>query len=136
MTPREYAKANRHIGEAWEEGKDIQFRRPEDGINEWVTWLFDFRPPFEKSNTEWRIKPEPPQPKYRCFYTTEIPVGAEARYKDNRSSVRHLLLCNSENGLWGQGTFVSFEDLLNEFEYKWPHEPETKWRPCGVEVKE
>ena len=131
-TPQQASVHARSAREAWEAGKRIQWASHAEPV--WRDWVSPGTPDFANPKMIWQTPPEPPKPKYRCFYTTEIPVGAEARYKDNKSSVRHLLLCNSENGLWGQGTFVSFEDLLNEFEYKWPHEPETAWRPCGVEV--
>lgn len=142
MTPREYAKQNRHIGEAWEEGKDIQFRRPEDGINEWVTWLFDFRPPFEKSNTEWRIKPEPPQPKYRAWKPEEVPAGCWLR-RISEPGMFWTPLTVSSHGVVvatafpGKGIELAnrdFNDLLRRGEHS--IDGGKTWRPCGVEVKE
>jgi hypothetical protein len=137
VSPREYAKANRHIGEAWEDRKDIQFRRPEDGINEWVTWLFDFRPPFEKSNTQWRIKPEPPKPKYRDWTYEEMSSGLVLKPivgPQFQSQIVHVF----PNGgvLVGSGIELEPKELREGFLCKWPHEDNTKWRPCGVEVKE
>ena len=134
MTPREYAKANRHIGEAWEDGKTIEFKRPE--AEHWRYWDLKTRPCFDATNWQWRIKPEPPQPKFRPFTHTEIPVGAVLRYKNNQQSVRFVIISSQEHGMFGYNTHCSYNELLGGCEYKWPHEDDTKWRPCGVEVKE
>lgn len=134
MTPREYARQNRHIGEAWEDGKTIQCKN--QFVTDWIDWVPDYRPSFKEANTEWRIKPEPPQPKYRPFIHTEIPVGAEVRYKGNQSSIRLLISANTETAMFGYNTHCSYNELLGCYEHKWPYEDDTKWRPCGVEVKE
>lgn len=132
MTPREYAKANREVGNAWEDGNKIEFKRVTD--IHWQDWRASNRPSFDNPEWQWRIKPEPPQPKYRPFIHTEVPVGAEVRYKGNQSSVRLLIITNTETAMFGYNTHCSYNELLGCMEYKWPHEDETKWRPCGVEV--
>ena len=132
MTPREYAKQNRHIGEAWEEGKAIQYMSL--ASNQWDDHTRDTRPSFGNPAVKWRIKPEPPQPKYRPFIHTEVPVGAEVRYKGNQQSCRQLIVSSQEHGMFGCGSKCSYPALLETKEWKWPHEPETAWRPCGVEV--
>jgi hypothetical protein len=132
MTPREYAKQNRHIGEAWEDGKTIQFKCfPDDP---WQDWKTDARPSFNVIELQFRIKPEPPQPKFRQFIHTEVPVGAEVRYKGNQQSCRQIIVSSQEHGMFGCGSKCSYPALLETREYKWPHEDDTKWRPCGVEV--
>lgn len=136
MTPREYARQNRHIGEAWEDGNTIQYALPHGNSIKWVDWDVSIRPSFDNTRTQWRIKPSPPAPKYRPFIHTEIPVGAEVRYKNNPNSVRLLIISNTETDMFGYSTHCSYNELLNNREWKWPHEPETAWRPCGVEVNE
>jgi hypothetical protein len=131
MTPREYAKANREVGNAWEDGKTIQYNTDREY---WQDYFGDLRPNFANRCIQWRIKPEPPQPKYRPFIHTEVPVGAEVRYKNNEQSVRFLIITNTETAMFGYNTHCSYNELLRDSEYKWPHEPETAWRPCGVEV--
>lgn len=134
MTPREYARQNRHIGEAWEDGKTIEFKIV--GRDSWDVWHLKERPCFDATDWQWRIKPEPPQPKYRPFIHTEVPVGAEVRYKGNQQSCRQLIVSSQEHGMFGCGSKCSYPALLETKEWKWPHEPATAWRPCGVEVKE
>jgi hypothetical protein len=100
----------------------------------WKDWELKERPSFWDPEREWRIKPEPPQPKFRPFTHTEIPVGAVLRYKNNQQSVRFVIISSQEHGMFGYNTHCSYNELLGDCEYKWPHEPETAWRPCGVEV--
>lgn len=53
MTQREYAKANRHIGEAWEDGKTVQFS---PFGHPWSDWDSSYRPTFADPDVKWRIK--------------------------------------------------------------------------------
>lgn len=134
MTPREYAKANRHIGEAWEDGKTIEYF--DDRDNKWIDWTKSMRPVFCASAPRWRIKPEPTAPKFRPWKPEEVPFGAVIRPRKGLK-YRALLVhaYSTPDFLTGSGTKSHNSDLI-DFEYKWPHEPETAWRPCGVEVKE
>ncbi len=137
MTPREYAKANRHIGEAWEDGKTIEFKIV--GRDSWDVWHLKERPCFDATDWQWRIKPEPPQPKYRVWEPHEVPVGAVMRPRNERDHRWIISGCSRNSGTlaFGQaGERTLNEFLTRDYEYKWPHEPETAWRPCGVEVKE
>jgi hypothetical protein len=136
MTPREYAKQNRHIGEAWEDGKTIQFKCfPDDP---WQDWKQDARPAFNVINMQFRIKPEPPKPKYRAWNQEEVPVGAVLDFPSSRVLIIgcniHGDIATADASLAIITTFES-SDLVNvKYKWKWPHEPETAWKPCSVEV--
>ncbi len=138
MSPREYAKANRHIGEAWEDGKTVQFRRVGMG-KDWHDYEDRERPIFLAQEYEWRIKPEPPQPKFRAWKPEEVPVGAVIRPRNERGHSWIISGYSINNGTIaiGQASERTVNEFLTrDYEYKWPHEDDTKWRPCGVEVKE
>lgn len=133
MTPREYARQNRHIGEAWEDGKTVQHRHIRGDL--WKDWELKERPSFWDPEREWRIKPEPPQPKYRVWKPEEVPVGAVIRPRNERghSWIIAGYSCNNGTIAIGQASERTVNEFLTrDFEYKWPHEDDTKWRPCGV----
>ena len=133
MTPREYAKQNRHIGEAWEDGKTVQYKTGH--FTQWQDWNESVRPSFIDQDIAWRIKPEPPQPKYRDWTYEEMSAGLVLKPivgPQFQSQIVHVF----PNGgvLLGSGVELEPKELREGFLCKWPHEPETAWRPCGVEV--
>lgn len=134
MTPREYAKANRHIGEAWEDGKTIQFRPNKD--SKWHDWSVDVRPSFCCPSDQWRIKPEPPQPKFRAWEPDEVPVGCIVSLKHDTARISKSVLFHCNGVMVWTGFDVLNPNTLNDALKWWDHSIDggKTWRPCGVEV--
>lgn len=61
-------------------------------------------------------------PTLRPWRPEEVPVGAV---------VRRI----GATFKWVLGATDQYSDMLvkTDLEWKWPHEPDTAWRPCGVE---
>ena len=134
MTPREYAKQNRHIGEAWEDGKIVQHRHIRGDL--WKDWELKERPSFWDPEREWRIKPEPPQPKFRPFTHTEIPVGAVMCFNDMFDNGFVILGTNFDGDIQYVGesklVTVSLEKAVAACKYSIDFGK--TWCHCGVEV--
>jgi len=136
MTPRERSKALRQVREAWEDGKAIEYRYTDSEI--WNRYPSD-SPDFHNTALDWRVKAAPT---YRKWLPHEIPVGATLRPK-SASAFRTLILGVSRYGeiirlACGSDKHpqeISREDavICTAFEWKWPHEDDNAWRPCGVE---
>jgi hypothetical protein len=111
MTPREYAKQNRHIGEAWEDGKTIEYF--DDRDNKWIDWTKSMRPVFCASAPRWRLK-----------------------HDTARISKSVLFHCNGVM-VW-TGFDVLNPNTLDDALKWWDYSTDggKTWRPCGVEVKE
>ena len=134
MSPREYAKQNRHIGEAWEDGKTVQYFDARD--NEWIDWTKPMRPVFYESAPEWRIKPEPEQPKYRAWTKAEVPVGAVMCFNDMFDNGFVILGTNFDGDIQYVGesklVTVSLEKAVAACKYSIDFGK--TWCHCGVEV--
>jgi len=80
------------------------------------------------STTNYRVKPEP---RYRPWTEPEVPVGAILRYKGNDQSSRMLIQRNSENGMVGPDSHLSYSFIFDQMEHSLTgiHGP---WLPCGV----
>jgi hypothetical protein len=137
MTPREHSKALRAVRQAWEDGKEIEFNNKHDESG-WLLYKGE-APDWYNKAIEWRVKAEP---KLRPWRTEEVPVGA--LYRNKNSKNRSLIVAGIDHHRFpirviGQlkDTEIAGDRLDTAFanrEWKWPHEPETAWRPCGVEV--
>jgi hypothetical protein len=136
MTSREYAKQNRHIGEAWEDGKTIEYF--DDRDNKWIDWTKSMRPVFCASAPRWRIKPEPPQPKYRAWKPEEVPVGCIVSLKHDTARISKSVLFHCNGVMVWTGFDVLNPNTLDDALKWWDHSTDggKTWRPCGVEVKE
>ena len=136
MIPREYAKQNRHIGEAWEDGKTIQHL---NDFDTWTDWSSPYRPQFNNTETRWRIKPEPPKPKFRAWKRDEVPPGCVIRLKADPT---YWVVMTARLGdgircgiLTPGGCETPFENIsTNPEEYEYSVDFGKTWRPCGVEV--
>ncbi len=135
MTPREYAKANRHIGEAWEEGRTIQYNTDKEY---WQDYFGDNRPNFANRCIQWRIKPEPPQPKYRVWKPEEVPVGCIVSLKHDTARISKSVLFHCNGVMVWTGFDVLNPNTLDDALKWWDHSTDggKTWRSCGVEVKE
>ena len=139
MTPREHSKSLRAVREAWEDGTEIEFNNKHDASG-WLLYKGE-SPDWYNKAIEWRVKAEPT---YRQWFSNEIPVGAVIRNK-TIGNYRAIIIA-----VWDDGQIIRIannvidqcaptllrEDAGKMFthrEWKWPHEPETAWRPCGVE---
>lgn len=124
MTPAK-AKALLPIITAFAEGKTVQVFCTD-------AWTDIADAGFHEKPERYRIKPEPT---WRPWKADEIPVGAVVRDKfahDTRSLLTGTWFNGAEYIPQGQGLSHPVTVFLDKCEWKWPHEPETAWRPCGV----
>lgn len=98
---------------------------------------------------QFRVKPEPT---YREWKLDEFPVGAVARRKSECGAripqvITGADIVSSRDREQIPYAVMHFEredkhtatqaiNLLMHWEWKWAHEPDTCWRPCGVPVVE
>jgi len=109
---------------AHKEGKESEYSK--DG----ETWYsLECPPVWNFQYNYYRVKPTP---KLRPWKPGEVPVGAVIRHL--KSSTCWLIIGRDETSVaYSQGSVRSSGDLVQGCEWKWPQEPETAWKRCGVE---
>lgn len=105
------------------EGETVQYQ-DNDGVWRDYTYSIDLR----ETEVQRRIKPAS---SHRPWTPEEAPLGLIARQRDNRH-FRGLLCYTSSDGVGVGPSEVSFERLLDEFEWYNPHAG--VWKLCGIEV--
>lgn len=112
------------IIQAVAEGKTIQYR----GVNEWVDYEWNGSLELDHPTAERRIKPEP---KLRPWKPEEVPVGACVKW-----GAISMIVSTTTDGILVAGykslVEVTFHDCLRSVKWKWPQEPDTDWKQCGV----
>ena len=78
------------------------------------------------------------EPKLRPWKPEEVPVGAVVKYQSTGIGFRRLICANISLKIQlgpdsSTGSGHSPEEVLRDYKWKWPHEPESDWKPCGVE---
>jgi len=127
MTQREYAKANRHIGEAWEDGKDVQHTDLyEYG---WFDWTLPHRPGFYDTRLMWRVKPEP---KLRPWTAEEVPVGAIYRNICQKQIGWATIAEINDTGFWFTNNREHHKFDVLMLLYAHSTDGGKTWNPCGV----
>ena len=129
MTPREHSKALRHVREAWEDGKEIQYRvDPNIGNDSWHPYIGNC-PDFGNTAIQWRFKPTS---KLRAWKPEEVPVGAITMTNDDSFEVLQIVGRNGIGCLLAHGCCAySFEGMLMLRRYS--IDGGKTWHPCGVE---
>lgn len=108
MTTREQIE----VMQAFLEGKEIE-QAPQLDLSNWWTVAF---PVWDWSHFEYRIKPEPPKPKYRPFETIEEILDAKRKHgelitsKDRSVYITIARIDNRHSGLMVNGRHVN--DML------------------------
>lgn len=127
---REQIKALLPVITAFAEGREIEYRISEEG-----PWHSDVNLSlaFDCGSRNYRIKPEP---KRVPWTVATCPVGAAIRAKGGAAIPRVIIHSNSSTAKTGDAYEYAYGLLFERFEWKWPHEPESAWRPCSTEVKE
>ncbi len=87
--------------------------------------------PALSSTTELDLEPEP---QYRPWTESEVPVGAILRYKNNAQSVRLLIQRSSEKGMGGPDTNLAYSFILDRMEHSLTG-INGPWLPCGVLIQ-
>jgi hypothetical protein len=138
MTSRERSKALRPVRTAWEDGNEIEFNNKHDESG-WLIYKGE-SPDWYNKAIEWRVKTAP---MYRQWFANEVPLGAVLRNKKS-GDYRALIVAT-----WQDGQIIRVanndgsnkpellredaDTMLTYREWKWPHEDDNAWRPCGVE---
>lgn len=78
---------------------------------------------------ETMTRPEP-EKKLRPWKPEEVPVGAVVVHVN--SVWPSLITTVNAVGLRIDGHVLSFGIFTEHYKWKWPHEPDDAWRPCGV----
>ena len=126
---------------AWAQGRIVEVMGPGfmewapvikvgGGGGEWLTGVFT----VSDGRYRFRLAPEPPAKKWRPWTAEEVPVGAQVRYKNNKQSIRMLIVSNMEPNLLGEMSAWTLGDLFCSMEYSIDNGK--TWLPCGVEVTE
>lgn len=132
---------------ALSQGKQIQQSASQVGT--WVDVQIEStypNPILMTHSEQLRVKPEP---KYREWKLEEFPVGAVARRTNkNLNQTPQVIvgadyLSSSTREVHMPCAIMRFESkeyttatyLLKGWEWKWAHEDDLAWRPCGVPVE-
>jgi len=83
---------------------------------------------------KFRLAPEPPAKKFRPWTPEEVPVGAQVRYKNNRLSIRMLIVSNVPPCFLGEKSFWTLGDLFCLMEHS--IDGGKTWSVCGIEEAE
>lgn len=120
--------------QAWIDGKPIQVATIEHP-DKWNILTHE-APHFVGVSFLWRPVPTP---RLRPWTLKEIPVGAVIRqkkeYTESEFLIRAKWMCSIGRIVAeiDPHTQIYPETLAEQHEWKWPQEPETEWRPCGVQ---
>jgi hypothetical protein len=125
---------------AWAQGKTVEVKhvgaslwKPLDPPGE-LNSKYASPGVFSMSNFQFRLASVPPAKKWRPWTAEEVPVGAQVRYKNNKQSIRMLIVSNMEPHLLGEMSAWTLGDLFYSMEYS--TDGGKTWLPCGVEVTE
>lgn len=129
MTPQEEARIRADLLLAFADGKLQKYSR--NFVGEWGDWGYEY-PEIKPPLSLWRRKPEQ---KRRPWKWNEVPVGGVIRRPGDDGGGTHLItgvLTSGRMSLNGDFALICVDKVSSDCEWKWPHEPDTAWRKCGV----
>lgn len=107
----------------------------EDGVVERIAHYSGCRVAVDMSVIDPQYPPEDyrrkPKLSLRPWKPEEVPVGAVVRSK---GGVARTVIVRQYSNSWATDEGVLPLSSFDGCEWKWPQEPDTAWRPCGVEV--
>ena len=83
---------------------------------------------------QFRLAPVPTAKEWRPWTAEEVPVGGQVRYKNNKQSIRMLIVSNVQPYFLGEKSFWTLEELFCLMQHS--IDGGKTWLPCGVEVTE